>query len=156
MQHPVGYTMNHSGQPELNNVGALFTNPTFLWGYVHVILASLVTGSLVMLAVSAWYLRKQREVGDLPQQRQDLGGGAAAGDRTADVRRQQARRDRDEVPADEDRRGGGAVVKLPAVLVLGVPDRGGKNDHTPSQIIEITSPAVDPGDGHLERPGRRG
>ncbi len=62
MQHPVGYVLNHQGQPELNNVWALFTNPTFLWGYVHVILASLVTGSLVMLAISAWYLRKQREV----------------------------------------------------------------------------------------------
>ncbi len=63
MQHPVGYALNSHGQPELNNVWALFTNPTFLWGYVHVILASLVTGSLVMLAVSAWQLRKGREVG---------------------------------------------------------------------------------------------
>src|SRR5271169_4470448 len=62
MQHPVGYALNSHGQPELNNVWALFTNPTFLWGYVHVILASLVTGSLVMLAVSAWQLRKEREV----------------------------------------------------------------------------------------------
>jgi cytochrome bd ubiquinol oxidase subunit I len=62
MQHPVGYELNSHGQPVLNNVWALFTNPTFLWGYVHVILASLVTGSLVMLAVSAWHLRKQREV----------------------------------------------------------------------------------------------
>jgi cytochrome bd ubiquinol oxidase subunit I len=62
MQHPVGYAVNGQGQPELNNVTALFTNPTFLWGYVHVILASLVTGSLVMLAVCAWYLKKQREV----------------------------------------------------------------------------------------------
>jgi cytochrome d ubiquinol oxidase subunit I len=62
MQHPVGYVMNSRGAPELNNIGALFTNPTFLWGYVHVLLASLVTGSLVMLAVSAWYLRKQRQV----------------------------------------------------------------------------------------------
>src|SRR5208337_791903 len=62
MQHPVGYKLNSHGQPELNNIGALFTNPTFLWGYVHVILASLVTGSLVMLAVSAWQLLKQREV----------------------------------------------------------------------------------------------
>ncbi len=61
MQHPVGYALNSHGQPVLNNVWALFTNPTFLWGYVHVILASLVTGSLVMLAISAWYLRKQRE-----------------------------------------------------------------------------------------------
>ena len=62
MQHPVGYKLNSAGQPVLNNIGALFTNPTFLWGYVHVILASLVTGSLVMLAVSAWHLRKRREV----------------------------------------------------------------------------------------------
>jgi cytochrome d ubiquinol oxidase subunit I len=61
MQHPVGYSLNSSGQPVLNNIGALFTNPTFLWGYVHVILAALVTGSLVMLAVSAWYLRTGRE-----------------------------------------------------------------------------------------------
>ena len=62
MQHPVGYVMNHQGQPELNNIWALFTNPTFLWGYVHVIFASLVTGSLVMLAISAWHLRKGSEV----------------------------------------------------------------------------------------------
>jgi cytochrome bd-type quinol oxidase subunit 1 len=60
MQHPVGYKMSH-GTPVLNNIGALFTNPVFLWGYAHVIMASLVTGSLVMLAVSAWHLRKHRE-----------------------------------------------------------------------------------------------
>jgi cytochrome d ubiquinol oxidase subunit I len=62
MQHPVGYALNSHGQPELNNVWALFTNPTFLWGYVHVILASLVTGSLVMLAICAWHLRKRNQV----------------------------------------------------------------------------------------------
>ena len=63
MQHPVGYAINHqTGQPVLNNIVALFTNPTFLWGYVHVILASLVTGCLVMLCVSAWYLHRQTEV----------------------------------------------------------------------------------------------
>jgi cytochrome d ubiquinol oxidase subunit I len=62
MQHPVGYKFNKAGQPVLSNVWALFVNPTFVWGYAHVILASLVTGSLVMLAVSAWYLRKQQHV----------------------------------------------------------------------------------------------
>ena len=62
MQHPVGYKLNKAGQPVLNNIWALFVNPTFVWGYAHVILASLVTGCLVMLAVSAWYLRKQRHV----------------------------------------------------------------------------------------------
>jgi cytochrome d ubiquinol oxidase subunit I len=59
MQHPVGYKLNSAGQPALNNVWALFVNPTFIWGFVHVLLASLITGCLVMLAVSAWYLRKQ-------------------------------------------------------------------------------------------------
>jgi cytochrome bd ubiquinol oxidase subunit I len=62
MQHPVGYKLNHAGQPVLSNVWALLVNPTFVWGYAHVILASLITGALVMLAVSAWYLRKQEHV----------------------------------------------------------------------------------------------
>ena len=62
MQHPVGYVMNAQHQPVLTDIWALFTNPVFLWGYVHVLLASLVTGALVMLAVSAWQIRRQREV----------------------------------------------------------------------------------------------
>ncbi len=59
MQHPVGYTINSkTGQPQLSNIVAVFTNPVFLWGYTHVLLASAVTGALVMLAVSAWHLRR--------------------------------------------------------------------------------------------------
>ena len=63
MQHPVGYTINSkTGRAELNNIGALFTNPVFLWGYAHVLLASTVTGALIMLAVSAWHLRRGSSV----------------------------------------------------------------------------------------------
>ena len=63
MQHPVGYVVNHqTGQPQLNNIWALFTNPVFLWGYAHVLLASLVTGGVLMLGVSAWHMRKQHQV----------------------------------------------------------------------------------------------
>ena len=62
MQHPVGYKINSQGQAVLSNVWALLVNPTFVWGYAHVILASLITGCLVMLAVSAWYLRKGEHV----------------------------------------------------------------------------------------------
>jgi cytochrome d ubiquinol oxidase subunit I len=62
MQHPVGYKINSDGHAVLTNVWALFVNPTFVWGYAHVILASLITGCLVMLAVSAWYLRKGEHV----------------------------------------------------------------------------------------------
>ena len=56
MQHPVGYEMVN-GKPQLNDIWALFTNPVFVWGYSKVVLASLVTGAAVMLAVSAWQLR---------------------------------------------------------------------------------------------------
>jgi cytochrome bd ubiquinol oxidase subunit I len=56
MQHPVGYTMVH-GKPQLNDIWAVMTNQVFVWGYSKVLLASLVTGAAVMLAVSAWQLR---------------------------------------------------------------------------------------------------
>jgi cytochrome bd-type quinol oxidase subunit 1 len=56
MQHPVGYVMVH-GKPQLNDIWAVFTNQVFVWGYSKVLLASLVTGAAVMLAVSAWQLR---------------------------------------------------------------------------------------------------
>jgi cytochrome d ubiquinol oxidase subunit I len=63
MQHPVGYTMVN-GKPQLNDIWAVFTNQVFVWGYAKVILASVVTGAAVMLAVSAWQLRHRgdREV----------------------------------------------------------------------------------------------
>ena len=56
MQHPVGYKMVN-GKPQLNDIWAVFTNQVFVWGYSKVLLASLVTGAAVMLAVSAWQLR---------------------------------------------------------------------------------------------------
>jgi cytochrome d ubiquinol oxidase subunit I len=56
MQHPVGYTMVN-GKPQLNDIWQVFTNPVFIWGYAKVLFASLVTGTVVMLAVSAWQLR---------------------------------------------------------------------------------------------------
>ena len=57
MQHPVGYQLVH-GKPQLNDIWALFTNPVFVWGYGKVVLAALTTGAAVMLAVSAWQLRR--------------------------------------------------------------------------------------------------
>jgi cytochrome d ubiquinol oxidase subunit I len=57
MQHPVGYVMVH-GRPQLTDIWALFTNPVFIWGYTKVILASITMGAAVMLAVSAWQLRR--------------------------------------------------------------------------------------------------
>jgi cytochrome bd ubiquinol oxidase subunit I len=63
MQHPVGYTMNQQlNRAQLNDIWAVLSNPVFVWGYLHVLLASAVTGSLVMLGVSAWHLRRGSEV----------------------------------------------------------------------------------------------
>ncbi len=59
MQRPVGYTTDPStGRPQLNDIWAVLTNPVFLWGYAHVLLAALATAAVVMLAVSAWQLRR--------------------------------------------------------------------------------------------------
>ncbi len=60
MQHPVGYTVQ-SGKAELTSIWAVLSNPVFVWAYIHVLLASLVTGTAVMLAVSAWHLRRGSE-----------------------------------------------------------------------------------------------
>ncbi len=63
MQHPVGYTINHqTGQPQLTNIWALFTNPVFVWADPHVLVASLVTASVIMLGVSAWHLHRKESV----------------------------------------------------------------------------------------------
>jgi cytochrome bd ubiquinol oxidase subunit I len=137
MQHPVGYKMGAHGLPELDNVGALFTNPTFLWGYVHVILASLVTGTLLMLAVSAWYLRKGQQV--------SLFGHSAriavvvllpvivlqlfVGNKLGEI---EAKYQPMKIAAAEAQWGNCQPCSFSAFQV-----GGGKNDHTPTQIIEI-------------------
>jgi cytochrome d ubiquinol oxidase subunit I len=60
MQHPVGYTTDpETDRPQLSSIGDMFTNTIFVWAYVHVLLASLLTGAMVMLAVSAWQLRRK-------------------------------------------------------------------------------------------------
>jgi len=62
MQHPVGYAINPSnGRAELTSISDLFTNPVFVWAFAHVILASILTGCVLMLAVSAWQIRKGAE-----------------------------------------------------------------------------------------------
>jgi cytochrome bd ubiquinol oxidase subunit I len=137
MQHPVGYALNSHGQPELNDIGALFTNPTFLWGYVHIILAALITGSLVMLAVSAWHLRKQREVEAfrhtarlsvivlLPTMLLTMFVGSELG--VVETKYQPAK-----IAAAEAQWNTCKPCSFSAFQI-----GGGKNDQTPSQIIEI-------------------
>jgi cytochrome d ubiquinol oxidase subunit I len=60
MQRPVGYTLNpQTGRAQLSDIWAVMTNTVFVWAFIHVLLASLVTAGIVMLAVSAWHLRRR-------------------------------------------------------------------------------------------------
>ena len=63
MQNPRGYTINPTtGRAELTSIGDVFSNPVFLWGYAHVLMVALIFGGAVMLAVSAWHLRRGNDV----------------------------------------------------------------------------------------------
>ncbi len=59
MQHPVGYRVVE-GRAELTSLVALLTNPYARWQYPHVISGSLVTASMVMAGVGAYYLLARR------------------------------------------------------------------------------------------------
>jgi cytochrome bd ubiquinol oxidase subunit I len=68
MQRPVGYQLNAAGdRAQLTDVWAVLTNIVFLWAYLHVLAASMVTASVVMLAVSAWHLRRRPDTAALFQ-----------------------------------------------------------------------------------------
>ena len=135
MQHPVGYTTDEEPDGRSSSsIGDVFTNPVFIWGYIHVLLASLVTGAVVMLAVSAWHLRRRptaRCSGELGHARDRRAGAHVDPDPPG---RQPPGRGRDDLPADEDRGRRGAVGDLPALLVLAVPDRRRqRRDPTPDR-----------------------
>ena len=52
-----------TNQPDgrASSIGDVMTNPVFIWAYIHVVLASALTGAVVMLAVSAWHLRRRSD-----------------------------------------------------------------------------------------------
>jgi cytochrome bd ubiquinol oxidase subunit I len=60
MQHPVGFQIVN-GRAELTSLWALLTNPYLRWQYPHVISGALVTGSMVMAGIGAFYLLSRRD-----------------------------------------------------------------------------------------------
>ncbi len=63
MQHPVGYEVNTAtGRAELHSIGAVLTNSTTLVTFPHTITACFLTGGAVLLAVSAWHLKRRKQV----------------------------------------------------------------------------------------------
>jgi cytochrome d ubiquinol oxidase subunit I len=67
MQHPVGHHVLPDGTIELESLSAVLTNPWLLWQYPHVILGSLVTASIVVASIGAFYvlMKSHEEEGKL-------------------------------------------------------------------------------------------
>jgi cytochrome bd ubiquinol oxidase subunit I len=62
MQHPVGYEVNTvAGRAELHSIGAVLTNSTTLVTFPHTLTACFLTAGALMLAVSAWHLRRRHQ-----------------------------------------------------------------------------------------------
>lgn len=57
MQAPTGYALRN-GRAELVDFGAFFTNPYFLHMLPHMLLAGMTTATVVVVAISAWHLRR--------------------------------------------------------------------------------------------------
>jgi len=61
MQHPTGYSINpDTGRAQLDNIGAVLTNPVFIWALAHTLLAAFVAASSILLGIACWNLRKGR------------------------------------------------------------------------------------------------
>jgi cytochrome bd ubiquinol oxidase subunit I len=61
MQHPVGYRIvDHKA--ELTDFWAVLRNSTLWAAFAHTVLAAFLTGSMLVLGVSAWHLLKGRDV----------------------------------------------------------------------------------------------
>jgi cytochrome d ubiquinol oxidase subunit I len=73
MQHPVGATFNPTtGRAELVDFGALLTNNTAIWAFLHAVAGSLLTAGAFVAGVSAWLMvrsRKQAQAEEAPDAR---------------------------------------------------------------------------------------
>jgi cytochrome d ubiquinol oxidase subunit I len=65
MQHPVGWTYDPAkGSARLTDIWAVLTQKTQLVTFPHTILAAVLTGSCVVIGVSAWHLRRHGSAAD--------------------------------------------------------------------------------------------
>ncbi len=60
MQTPAGFTIE-AGRARLSDFYAALFNPSTLIRFLHTVLASWITGSLLLLAIAAWYLLRERQ-----------------------------------------------------------------------------------------------
>jgi cytochrome bd ubiquinol oxidase subunit I len=64
MQHPVGTRFNpESGRAELTDFGALLTNNTAIWAFLHTVAGSLLTAAVFVAGVCAWRMVRAQRTG---------------------------------------------------------------------------------------------
>ena len=157
MQHPVGYQINKStGTAQATNIATIMFQTFAIFAYVHVILAGCLTGGFVVLGVSAWHLRRGRNV-DVFRAAAKLTilllipltiDPALVGQRVRDPD--------DERAADEDRRDRGTVEHPAAGVVLDLPDRRLHEERPDALLLDRDpGPALVPRDRVVPGQGRR-
>jgi cytochrome bd ubiquinol oxidase subunit I len=63
MQHPVGYRINQvTHRAEMTSIAQILTNSTLIRAFGHTIAAAALTGSMLVLGVAAWHLRRGSNV----------------------------------------------------------------------------------------------
>ena len=64
MQHPVGARFNpETGRAELTDFGALLTNNTAIWAFLHIVPASLLVAGTFVAGVCAWLMVRSKRTG---------------------------------------------------------------------------------------------
>jgi cytochrome d ubiquinol oxidase subunit I len=72
MQHPVGARFNpESGRAELIDFGALLTNNTAIWAFLHAVTGALLTAGAFVAGISAWLMVRARRKADEPEAAED-------------------------------------------------------------------------------------
>ena len=65
MQHPVGARFNpDTGRAELVDFGALLTNNTAIWAFLHVVAGSFLTAGVFVAGVSAWLMVRDHKTAE--------------------------------------------------------------------------------------------
>ena len=136
------------GRAELTSIWELFANRFAIWAYIHVLLVGLTTAAVVIFGVACWHLVRGRNqdlfrhaaklalIVGVPISAVNLGVGSQIGRR------------RDRLPADEDRRHGGARGRPSSRVAFSLFQIGGftEDDQTPTLRHRDPAAPVDPRD----------
>jgi cytochrome bd ubiquinol oxidase subunit I len=72
MQHPVGARFNpETSRAELIDFGALLTNNTAIWAFLHAITGALLTAGAFVAGISAWLMVRARRKAEEPEAAED-------------------------------------------------------------------------------------